>query len=254
MDVSISFLNRHNTKSNRFKPHIHDCFEVVYFLTGSGKTVIGDKSYPVKENCFCIIPPHTLHSEYIDGYGEIMFIGFEYKTVRFPVKEGVYAADELYTYSLFNEIFKEYREQKNGYEAAASAMLALFLIKASRLDTKSGDNERCKDLEYIKEYIRNHFDQKISFRELAALSGYSYDHFRHIFKQRFGISPQEYMIDIRLENAKKKLCETELSCTEIAYLCGFSNSAQMSSMFKKRFSVSPIEFRNTDLYKNIRNL
>jgi transcriptional regulator GlxA family with amidase domain len=60
------------------------------------------------------------------------------------------------------------------------------------------------------------------------------------------MSPQEYMIDVRLENAKRLLGKTNHSCTDIAYICGFSNGAQMTSMFKKKYGKTPKEFKITD--------
>ena len=98
-------------------------------------------------------------------------------------------------------------------------------------------------MEYIKNYIEQHFDQKLDFKELAHMSGYSSDYFRHLFRAHFGVSPQEYMIDARLQKAKALLEEGHLSCTEVSYKCGFSNSAQLSTMFKKKFGCSPSAVR-----------
>ena len=252
MSVTICFLNKHNTKNNNFRLHSHDCYEVVYFLTGSGKTIIGDKTYPVKEKCFCIVAPGTRHIECIDGYGEIMFVGFEYDGKGPAPEQGVYNEVELESYSLLNGVFEEYREQKRGYESASEAMLTLFLTGAMRGGNSISDSERCKDIDHIKEYIREHSEQKISFKELASVSGYSRDYFRHIFRKRFGMSPQEYLICVRLEKAAKLLEKTDYSCTDVAYMCGFSNSAQLSTMFKKRYGVTPAQYKMSDLYKNNR--
>jgi len=243
----ICFLNKHDTKNNQFRLHSHDCYEVVYFVTGNGKTIINGKSYPVSANSYCIIPPHTEHIEALEGYGEILFIGFEYDGTLHPLKEGVYDNGELTKLSFFNAIFDEYRKQALGFEVAADYLLRLFLL--SLLRNAQTEDRKCKDLNYIKNYIRQHADQKISFKELSSLSGYSYDYFRHIFKQRYGISPQEYMMDIRLQNARQLLESTTLSCTEIAYRCGFSNGAQLTAMFKAKFNETPTAVRKADSYK-----
>ena len=240
----ICFLNKHNTKNNEFRLHAHDCYELVYFLTGSGTTVIGEKSYPVREHSYCIIAPHTGHSECIEGYGEILFIGF---TFSGKLKEGVYTSNTLSNYSLLKEIFREYKEQNVGYEVALRSLMDLLLLSVLRDSNVEG--KKNKDLHFLREYIGQHADQKINFRELSAVSGYSYDHFRHLFKQKFGISPQEYMIETRLEKSRKMLLETDLSCTEIAYACGFSNAAQLSLMFKKRWGNSPTAYKIANLYK-----
>lgn len=252
MASKIIFLNQHDTKRNLFKPHRHTCYEIVYFLTGSGQTIIDTIRYPVSENSYCLIAPDTPHLECIEGYGEILFIGFEYNNPDYPLAEGVYHNAEITLLPLFQDIFREYKEQKPNYETAAHALLDLLLVRTLRHVYPSAD--KGKDLHYIKSYIEQHFDQKISFKELASISGYSSDHFRHIFKQKFGFSPQEYLIHIRLENARLLLESTELSCTDIAYCCGFSTAAQFSSMFRKKYDFSPSEFKTTDFCKNIRDL
>lgn len=242
LDAKICFLNKHDTKNNQFRLHTHDCYELVYFVTGSGKAIVDGKSYQVSAHSYCIIPPHTEHIEALEGYGEILFIGFEYDSLKFSLKEGCYYNGEVTKLSLFTAIFDEYKQQQLGFKDASDYLLRLFLI--SMLRNAQTDDKKCKDLTYIKTYIEQHVDQKINFRKLSLLSGYSYDYFRHIFKQKFGVSPQEYMIDIRLSNAKRLLKDTTLSCTEIAYRCGFSNSPQMTAMFKTKFKETPTAFRN----------
>ena len=242
-DIKIRFLNRHNTKTNSFKLQSHKCYEIVYFLSGSGKTLIGGRSHDIKEDCICLVAPNSEHIEYIDGYGEILFIGFDYSG-ELPLREGVYASSDKNCLRLMGEIFSEYKSQKTGFLTAAESMLSLLLISVIR--GSDSEAKPCKDLFYIKDYIEQHFDQKINFKELSLLTGYSYDHFRHIFKSRFKVSPQEYLIDIRLEKSKILLLESKLSCTDIAYRCGFSSSIQFSQMFKSRFGVSPTAYKITD--------
>ena len=242
VDTKICFLNKHNTKSNHFKPHTHNCYEVIYFASGSGKVFINGKSYPISADSYYIIPPYAEHVEKLEGYGEVLFIGFEYNSSNYILKEGKYYTYKAIIKSYFSNIFDEFKRQEDGFKEAAEYLLRLFLLALLRNENIKYD--KCKDLFYIKTYIEQYADQKIDFRELASISGYSYDYFRHIFKQKFGVSPQKYMIDIRLTNAKRLLEDTTLSCTEIAYRCGFSNSPQMTDMFKAKYKVTPTAFRN----------
>ena len=236
-DTKICFLNKHNTKNNQFKLHTHNCYEIIYFAVGRGRVFIKGKSYQVSTGSYCIIPPYAEHVEELEGYSEIFFIGFEFNSPSYKIKEGNYYIDTIAKHSYFNDIFDEFKKQQTEFATAAEYLLRLMLLTLLR--NANTNNIKCKDLNYIKEYIEQYADQKISFKELAALSGYSYDYFRRIFKQNFGSSPQDYLINIRLENAKNLLKSTQLSCTEIAYNCGFSNSAQMTSMFKRKYGKTP---------------
>ena len=244
LDTKICFLNRHNTKNNQFKLHSHNCYEIIYFLTGNGQSCINGKSYPVSAGSYCIIPPYAEHVEELEGYGEILFVGFEYKSSSYVLQEGCYDIDKISKHSYFSGIFDEFKNQEPGFQEAAEYLLRMFLLVLLR--NANINTKKCKDLNYIKIYIEQYADQKINFRELSALGGYSYDYFRHIFKRKFGVSPQEYMIEIRLNNARRLLESTNLSCTEIAYRCGFSNSPQMTAMFKKKFKETPASFKKAD--------
>jgi len=233
----ICFLNRHNTDGNEFKLHTHDCYEIVYFLSGTGEGIVGETHYSISANTYCIIPPQTEHTERMEGYGEILFIGFEYKNTDYVLQEGIHQPADTTIHSLFKKIIREYTHQNVGYEIVAKALLDMLLFTSIRETEKV--NQRCKDLDYIRAYIDQYFNQKINFRDLAALSGYSYDYFRIMFKNKFDVSPQTYMINKRLSHAKQLLEKSKLSCTEVAYQCGFSNSAQMTMMFKEKFGKTP---------------
>lgn len=244
LDTKICFLNKHNTKSNQFKLHTHNCYEIVYFAAGDGKVFINGEIYQVSTGSYCIIPPYAEHVEKLEGYGEIFFVGFEFSSSSYSLQQGNYYINTIAEQSCFNNIFDEFKEQQTGFDIAAEYLLRLFLVALLR--NANANNLKCKNLKYIKEYIEQYADQKINIGQLASFSGYSSDYFRHIFRQKFGLSPQEYMINVRLENAKRLLKTSKLSCTEIAYICGFSNSAQMTSMFKKKYGKTPKTFRITD--------
>ena len=239
----ICFLNRHSTTKNEFKPHTHNCYEIIYFLSGEGEICIDGTCYPVNADTYCVIPPKTIHTELLNSSGEIVFIGFKYADTALW-GEGVYNAADKTTLLLFEKIFDEYSKQNVGYDISAEALLDLLLV--SYIREKGERTPKYKDMAYIKTYIEQYFNEKISFGELAKLSGYSYDYFRFLFKKSYGCSPQKYLLDIRLEKAKDMLKSTSLSCTDIAYNCGFSNGAQMTTMIKRRYNKTPMSLRNTD--------
>ena len=63
-----------------------------------------------------------------------------------------------------------------------------------------------------------------------------------IFKERVGCSIQEYIIEVRMEQAKHSL-EKGTTVAQTARLCGYDDVCNFSKMFKKRFSVSPCDWR-----------
>ncbi|MFK4997541.1 helix-turn-helix domain-containing protein [Bacillus sp. N9] len=58
-------------------------------------------------------------------------------------------------------------------------------------------------------------------------------------------SPHQYLINYRINNAKKLLYNTKLTIKEIAFTCGFNSVSHFTTTFKKHVNVSPNKFRET---------
>ncbi len=244
VNSEIRFLGKHTAKNNIFVPHRHNFYEVIYFLRGNGRMIIGDNEYAILPHRYCVVPPDVEHVELFEDDGEIIFVGFKMNSEILTGVVSIQQDGSSSALPLLESILTEYRNQKIAYKEAAVAFLQIFLVRLMRELLE--DNKECRDLHYIKTYLEQYYNQKINFRGLSAMTGYSYDYFRHIFKMKFGASPQEYLINIRLEHAKNMLQDTNLSCTQISASCGFSNSGQMSVMIKRKYGKSPLELRKAD--------
>ena len=83
--------------------------------------------------------------------------------------------------------------------------------------------------------------------ELARSTGYCDDHFRIVFKKKTGLSPKEFILETRLNAAKKLLADPAVNLTDISTQCGYEYYSQFSLFFKKKTGMSPSEFRDTVL-------
>ena len=79
--------------------------------------------------------------------------------------------------------------------------------------------------------------------ELAQEAGYSPDHFARIFKQTIGISPQAYVIRVRIDRAKQLLVESSLSISQIADVLGYEDLFFFSRQFKRKTGKTPRAYR-----------
>ena len=71
---------------------------------------------------------------------------------------------------------------------------------------------------------------------------FSYDYLRKLFKSEMGMTPHSYLTNLRIHMAEKLLCSpdtVEQNISEIAYICGYSDSLYFSRVFKKNFGCSP---------------
>src|SRR5699024_7839256 len=93
-------------------------------------------------------------------------------------------------------------------------------------------------------YIKNNYMKNINVENMAQYVHLSRYHFSRIFKKHTNLSPHQYLIKIRINEAKSLLYLTDDSITEIAMKCGFSSLPHFVSTFKKHSGFSAKEFRN----------
>lgn len=98
--------------------------------------------------------------------------------------------------------------------------------------------------EYAARYIRTHFREKIKINDLASHIGISRSYLVRIMRQQTGLSPQAYLIKVRMENAAELLLRSRDTIREIAADSGYDDALAFSKVFKRYFGVSPSEFRD----------
>ncbi|MBO5068937.1 MAG: helix-turn-helix transcriptional regulator [Roseburia sp.] len=227
-------------KDGYIAPHSHECKELVFYGdTAQGETEIGGEKYIFAPASVALIHQGILHSENHLAGTNVMFFGFE---AHASLPDGVWNnMNEVK--SLFCDIVEEVRNQEWGYEKIISLKIQEILAFLERKNT--GESNCVKNLAYCKRYIEENYMQDISVGELAKMTCYSSDRFRHLFAEEFGLYPQNYLMKVRLENASHLLRTTDYSCMEIAMMCGFADSGQMTKMIKKKYGMTPNEIRKS---------
>ncbi|WP_176585621.1 AraC family transcriptional regulator [Priestia megaterium] len=92
-------------------------------------------------------------------------------------------------------------------------------------------------------YIERHFNMDINLKELAKQVNLTPFHFSRVFKKYTGYSPYEYVINFRINRAKKLLQNTNLSIKEISIVSGFNSDTHFMTTFKKHTNLTPKQFR-----------
>jgi YesN/AraC family two-component response regulator len=95
----------------------------------------------------------------------------------------------------------------------------------------------------IEEYIRANFTQKLTLDGLSGIFNVSSYYLSHIFKEKTGESPINYLINQRIKEAEKLLLATDMPVYEIAGRVGYENANQFFLPFKKVTKCTPEEYR-----------
>ncbi len=252
--------------------HWHEEMEIVIAIRGSCIYNVDFKRYEVKKGDILIIPPASLHS--YEQNGDDPFMGFAILFSAAMVNNNaidicstqyiipifnneiylpVYISSDNYHNQPLDRIIKEmllsHLNKPQGYELSVKISLMKFIhyFIENRLCMK-GDNVLSTDkstlqIKRIINYIETHYSEKITLEALSDYAGISTYHLAHMFKKCTGQSPIEYINHYRLSMAANKLMETNDQIIGIAIDTGFNNISYFNRAFKKRFGVTPKEYR-----------
>ncbi|MBN2617978.1 MAG: response regulator [Spirochaetales bacterium] len=94
-------------------------------------------------------------------------------------------------------------------------------------------------------YIYENFREPISLNHVSDAVLMNSSYFSELFKKEVGMGFNQFLINIRFNEAKKLLKDnTDLTIGDISSIVGFQDSNYFSRLFKKKFNCTPIEFRN----------
>lgn len=143
----------------------------------------------------------------------------DYKTIKY---------EELQKYSSLKELKK-------------------FVINSiEKLDINSIENttkKYSKPVEQTLKIIQRDYDKNISLDDISQSIAVSKNYFCYLFKREVGVSLWNYLTQVRLQQAKKLLKETEMKTYEIAFKVGYDNPSYFSKIFKKIEHMTPNEYR-----------
>jgi AraC family transcriptional activator of pobA len=93
------------------------------------------------------------------------------------------------------------------------------------------------------DYMEEHLTDKVYMETVCEKVNMNLYYFSSLFKKVFGLPPIQYLIQLRIDHAKRLLLDEERSITEIAELCGFCNINYFDKVFKEKSGFTPMDFR-----------
>jgi hypothetical protein len=235
-------------------------FQIVYIVEGRGVFKSNScNTTKILAGTMFLIFPGEWHSYYPDpkvGW-KSYWIGFEGPIMDERLKANYFSKKECICHigisetitNLYKEILKIASIDKVGSQNLISSIalhiLGHFYYK--NLNHTENSNTRIIDmLNKSRIIMRENLTNKIIFEDLAKELGVGYSWFRRMFKQYEGVSPAQYLIQLRIIKIRELLTTSNLSISEIAYQIGLESKSQLSTFFKKYEGISPSEFRKAN--------
>lgn len=142
---------------------------------------------------------------------------------------------------LFREIYICWNRKEPGFHLRCTAML--YEIFARCHDHCRTQACSCSKIQNGVDYLHEHYcRQDLTIGEIAAQAFVSQVYFRKLFKAEYGVSPQKYIMDLRIRHGAGLIATGYCTLQEVAALSGFSDYKYFSVCFKKQFGVSPSEY------------
>jgi transcriptional regulator, AraC family len=238
--------------------HTHPFTELFYVVDGKGEFNIQGQRFPVKANDFVIINPQVEHTELSSPDEPLEYIVLGIRGLSFsnltPVSEGGHPFsffnlrdEQKDILRYLNAMVQEATSQQMSYELVCHNLLEILLIKILRhqhFDLEVGKQSKAtKDISFIKHYLETYYHESIQLEDLASMTHLSRFYISHSFKKEIGMSPMEYLIDIRIKESKILLRTTNYSISQVADIVGFTTPTYFSKQFRKSTGISPTDYR-----------
>lgn len=229
---------------HEFGPAIRTYYLLHYVLSGKG--VFQDKSgsYTVKEGQLFIINPFetTFYKADDKDPWSYIWIGFECG-IELPEALKTSVTDAKNCEHIFTSLKNMSAVEKGRETLLCSKIFELFSLLSS--GSPKSDN---RTLEYIlkaKNYIDSKYAEEISISQLSRYLGLERSYFSHLFTQHIGVSPQRYLVDLRLTRAAELISSYGYSPSAAAMSCGYKDIVNFSRMFKRRFGVPASKYSDS---------
>lgn len=271
-DHDFMYVADRHKKEFDYPIHCHDIMELNFVENGAGaRRVVGDSSEVIGNYELTLITSsdlehvweqHECHSDDIHEVTIHFFVDFEdehsifhtnpYKSIynmmmrakrglafSMPAIMAVYhrlarlpsMTDKFYMAQELLSILYELSKFDDAHELSSSTFAKVDVSSESRRVLK------------VKDFINTHISDTLRLEQLADLVGMTPTAFSRFFKLRTGKNLSEYIIDIRLGLAARRLVDTADSVSEICWSCGFNNLSNFNRLFRSRKGCNPTEFR-----------
>lgn len=249
--------------------HWHDCFEIELILKGTCIEIVNGYQIPVAVGDAVLVTPTDLHELKDLNNLTIYTIMFDSDILDSELLNKVLMKDDcIISSSLNDEDFKyiltvldyacqKFKKKEPDCErfiiSSINQLLSIMLYQTEKTISKEKD----LSIRTAAFYMKMHFRENPSLQEVAQSANLDKAYFSVKFHETMGVTFKKYLNDIKLNFASKSLVNTDLTVADICYESGFESLSHFHREFKKKYGLSPLEFRKqkkgSEISKNEHN-
>ncbi len=253
--------------------HTHDFVELAFIVKGKGVQVIETQEYEVSTGDIFVLQGNQKHYFKNASNLEIINVMFSTKFKQGFVSSGIkqlegyralfllesrFRAEHHFKNKLhldrkrlldleylLNTMMSEQSNKRDGYKIILTNKLQELIVLLSRYYSSLDATEAQALIRISKvlDHLEQTFQDKLYLDTLADIACMSTRNFQRVFRKAVGVSPTQYIMQIRLKEAKKLLLMTNQSIADIAVVTGFNDANYFIKCFKSHYEITPLKFR-----------
>ncbi len=238
--------------------HHHDIHQILYAIEGEGMILINDQKHKIEKDQGTFLAPFTSHSIFSQTSLTLLVLAFDIESLghfgehklhhRFFHTSRFFTPDLIASSELRQQLRKMLYEQTSDDPLSGWALkihLLHILLTLTRLveRTRILDKNSLRT-ETIQSYIDTHYYEPLTANDIADKLGISVRYVNTIFKETYQKTPIQYLMEIRVERAKKLLRETDKEIITICFEVGYETLSTFYRAFKNATNMSPKQYRD----------
>jgi AraC-type DNA-binding domain-containing proteins len=270
--IDFPFWINKGVHQKAFIPHTHNFIELEIITNGEADHIVDGKTYKISKGDVLVILPSFVHE--LQNVHELEHYNFKFDLEKLILLEkdieklagfqSLFILQPIQKYHhdysshmTLNEeklnsvkmlcelIYLEWKTRKDGYKWVILSYFLTLITFLSRNFTTSVPNNSPKMQEIVNTttFIHENLTEKITLSMLSSMACLSERQYTRIFKDVYRVAPIEYVINCRLNLACRIIKNTQKPISEICITCGFGDKISFSRLFKKRYGITPGEYR-----------
>lgn len=250
----------------RFPGHWHDDIELIAVLDGEIDYNVNGEVIHLTQGEGIVVNSKQMHFGFSDNEVECSFIclllhpillcnntAYEKNFVNPIINDSCLSyiflsKDNSWHRKIYDTILyiKKTEKEKTAPLKVQAAFLYIWSLIYENTDFSKCGNYDSMNLNIVKNmvgFINSNCQEQISLKDVAASGGVGESKCCKLFRRYLNITPNGYIQQCRFDKSIKLLLETDMSVTEIANIVGFNSSSYFAESFKKKYRITPHEYR-----------
>ena len=218
----------------------------IFRIKGTAEYLIEGKRVTLRSGELIFLPKGSSYEYTVEDSANSLYTSINFQATLPKARIRVYPFDAFHNSAYIAQSFTEL--WKFGSESDKYKCLSLLYDLLSHLVTfenlNSDDKRRYRLIEPAEKYLKRHaYDSDLKIEKLHSLCGISDTYFRRIFTSKFGMSPQAYLQNERINYAKSLIESGDYATiAEVAEAVGYNDPLYFSKAFKKFYGISPTAY------------